>query len=166
MARDSLHVDTKERKPVIHETFVTDSTNVMRLFQFARDPNIHFETYVNGVCVAGLALSVVEFENDFSTLSLIHEFKAMEDSLRRFSSNTESRRLLRDDQDEEEYELKEGAYEEFVSWVDSNSVKYPASADLPTSKPRPFSSTGPSTSARKSPKILTTRSTSTELLKR
>ena len=56
MARDSLHVDTQERKPVIHETFVTDSTNVMRLFQFARDPNIHFETYVNGVCVAGLAL--------------------------------------------------------------------------------------------------------------
>ena len=31
---------------------------------------------------------------------------------------------------EEECEIKEGAYEEFVSWVDSNSVKYPASADL------------------------------------
>ena len=31
---------------------------------------------------------------------------------------------------EEEYEIKEGAYEEFVRWVDSNSVKYPASADL------------------------------------
>ena len=75
-------MDTKERKPVIHETFVTDSTNVMRLFKFARDPNIHFEIYVNGVCVAGL--SIVESKNDFSTLSLIHEFKAMEDSLRRF----------------------------------------------------------------------------------
>ena len=75
-------MDTKERKPMIHETFVTDSTNVMRLFQFARDPNIHFEIYVNGVCVAGLALSIVESKNDFSTLSLIHEFKAMEDSLR------------------------------------------------------------------------------------
>ena len=54
----------------------------------------------------------------------------MEGSLRRFPSHTESRRLLTDDLDEEEYELKEGAYEEFVSWVDSNSVKYPASADL------------------------------------
>ena len=32
----------------------------------------------------------------------------MENSLRRFSSNTESRRLLRDDEDEEEYESKEG----------------------------------------------------------
>ena len=31
---------------------------------------------------------------------------------------------------EEEYEIKEGAYEEFVRWVDSNSVKYPASAGL------------------------------------
>ena len=28
------------------------------------------------------------------------------------------------------YEIKEGAFEEFVSWVDSNSAKYPASADL------------------------------------
>ena len=90
-------MDTKERKPMIHETFVTDSTNVMRLFNFARDPNIHFEIYVNGVCVAGRALSIVESKNDFSTLSLIHEFKAMEDLLRWFMSYTESRSLLRDD---------------------------------------------------------------------
>ena len=85
---------------------------------------------MNGVCVADLALSNVESKNDFSTLSLIHEFKAMEDSLRRFPSYTESRRLLRCDLGEEEYEIKEGAFEEFVIWVDSNSVKYPASADL------------------------------------
>ena len=92
---------------------------------FARDLNIHFEIYVNGVCVASLALSIVESKNDFSTLSLIHEFKAMEDSLRRFPNYAESRRLLRGDLGEEEYEIKEGAHEEFVSWVDSNSVKYP-----------------------------------------
>ena len=85
---------------------------------------------MNGVCVADLALSIVESTNDFSTLSLTHEFKAMEDPFKRFPSYTESWRLLRCDLDEEEYEIKEGAHEEFVSWVDSNSVKYPASADL------------------------------------
>ena len=80
---------------------------------------------MNGVSVANVALSIVESKNDFSTLSLIHEFKVMEESLRRFPNYAESRRPLRGDLGEEEYEIKEGPCEEFVTWVDSNSVKYP-----------------------------------------
>ena len=84
---------------------------------------------MNGICVADLALSIVEYKNEFSTL---FTDTRMQSHGRLHEEVNELQRVKEpiDDLDEEEYEIKEGAYEEFVSWVDSNSVKYPASADL------------------------------------
>ena len=50
MTPDSLHVDTKERKIVIHETFVTDSTNVMRLSVRKRSKNSFRDLRERGLC--------------------------------------------------------------------------------------------------------------------
>ena len=85
---------------------------------------------MSGLCVPDPSLSVIDATSELNVQSMVSEFANFEKLFNEHEGFHEARRLLMEDDDEEIYLLKEGAYSKFLEWVESIVEKFPKSADL------------------------------------